>query len=1007
MRQSGWGKPLLILAILFAVQSTAVRFADGQSGDAVTGEVLELESGKPIERELSGGQKQVFQLALHEGQFIRVVVKQKGIDVGVNLQLPNGEVVRGFQPFGGPSELSFSWMAESSGTYRVEVYSSPKASSGRYEITLAESRAATEKDRVLQQARVLFAEYGHLQREARYGEAITVLKRVLELREQALGPNDLLVATTLGFLASAYNQIGDTASAEPLYLRALKINEKLFGLDSPEVIQQDIELAGFYSGRGDYAKAEELNLQALAFYERTHQTDSPILASLLAALGEENHARGDYENAEKYYERSRIVWAKIVGPDHFHLAPSYTHLGRVAYDAGDYAKAEAMFQRALVLTEKGLGAEHTSVTKYRNDLAMLYCTTGNYDKGEALYQQSLTVHQQKAAMGHPVVQETLLGLARCDAARARISEAAKFESEASELEERYASLNLAVGSEREKLALLASLPARLSRNISLHVNLAPNDTEARNLAMLSILRRKGRVQDAVSAGLASLRCRFDAQDQKLFDQLNATTTQLARVALGTPQGTLPGELQKRITALEEQREKLEEEISRRSAGFYQHSHPVTLDTIQHAIPNNAALIEFAVYRPFDPKAPENDRAYSEPRYVAYVLHNQGEVRWVELGEAKEIDSQAARLREALRDPQRKDVQQIARALDEKVMRPIRSLSGDASQLLVSPDGDLNLIPFDALVDERGQFLVQRYSITYLTSGRDLLRMQVARESKSTPVIIANPLFGEPSGELFVKTNSNSNRRAVRRRSTTTGNDLSEVYFAPLSGTDQEARSIHTFFPDANVLTGAQATESAVKQVNAPSILHIATHGFFLSEPGAATTESRGNPTTTQSSRANKQAATRAISATARIENPLLRSGLALAGANLRDNEKGNGILTALEASGMNLWGTKLVVLSACDTGVGEVHNGEGVYGLRRAFALAGAESLVMSLWPISDFTTRTLMTGYYRNLKAGMGRGAALRQVQLDMLNKNPHLHPFYWANFIQAGEWANLDGKR
>ncbi len=140
----------------------------------------------------------------------------------------------------------------------------------------------------------------------------------------------------------------------------------------------------------------------------------------------------------------------------------------------------------------------------------------------------------------------------------------------------------------------------------------------------------------------------------------------------------------------------------------------------------------------------------------------------------------------------------------------------------------------------------------------------------------------------------------------------------------------------------------------------------------------------------------------------LRSGLAFAGANLRQHrDTDDGILTALEASGLNLWGTKLVVLSACDTGVGEVRNGEGVYGLRRSFFLAGAESLVMSLWPASDYTTRELMTGYYRNLKAGLGRGEALRQVQLDMLKRNPKLHPFYWANFIQSGEWADLNGKR
>jgi CHAT domain-containing protein len=255
--------------------------------------------------------------------------------------------------------------------------------------------------------------------------------------------------------------------------------------------------------------------------------------------------------------------------------------------------------------------------------------------------------------------------------------------------------------------------------------------------------------------------------------------------------------------------------------------------------------------------------------------------------------------------------------------------------------------------------------------------------------------------------------------------LSEVYFAPLGGTAQEARSIETLFPEASLLTGAQATKTAVEKVAAPSILHIATHGFFLQDAGTAVaanapvatrgigsvppavaggSSTRSVPEATGSV---AQVPTRGINARAKIENPLLRSGLALAGANLHNNNSDDGILTALEASGLNLWGTKLVVLSACDTGLGEVRNGEGVYGLRRAFVLAGAESLVMSLWPVSDYATRELMTSYYKNLKEGMGRGAALRQVQLDMLKHNPKLHPFYWANFIQSGEWANLDGKR
>ncbi len=179
-----------------------------------------------------------------------------------------------------------------------------------------------------------------------------------------------------------------------------------------------------------------------------------------------------------------------------------------------------------------------------------------------------------------------------------------------------------------------------------------------------------------------------------------------------------------------------------------------------------------------------------------------------------------------------------------------------------------------------------------------------------------------------------------------------------------------------MLTGSAATKAALAQTEAPRVLHIATHGFFLS-------------------------------ASDTVDNPLIRSGLALSGANSWRSDKGSGILTALEASNLNLWGTKLVTLSACDTGVGDIENGEGVFGLRRAVFLAGAETLVMSLWPVSDYVTREMMTAYYRGLKQGRGRGDALRDAQLAMMGRPKRQHPFYWASFIQAGEWANLDGRR
>ncbi|HEU4388473.1 MAG TPA: CHAT domain-containing protein, partial [Blastocatellia bacterium] len=477
----------------------------------------------------------------------------------------------------------------------------------------------------------------------------------------------------------------------------------------------------------------------------------------------------------------------------------------------------------------------------------------------------------------------------------------------------------------------------------------------------------------------------------LLKQFNESTADLARLVLNGPRSLSIEEHRTRVHELEERKERLEDEISRVSAEFRAHSQPVTLSAVRAAIPPKTALIEFAVYRPFDPRAENNDEAYGKPRYIAYVLHDKGEARWRDLGDARAIDQSIGSLRQALRDPQRRDVRELARAVDERVMQPVRELIDDSTQLLVSPDGALNLIPFEALVDERGRYLIERYSITYLTSGRDLLRLQVPRAAAETSLVIADPSYGEPELSQTTETDKTGSADRPKRPGGTDSSDLSDIYFTPLTGTAQEARAIKSLFPDITTLLGPQATESSLKQASAPRILHIATHGFFLTD-GARTPDLQ---------------ATRSISGTAKVENPLLRAGLALAGANRRSNTGDDGILTALEASGLNLWGTKLVVLSACDTGVGEVKNGEGVYGLRRAFVLAGTETLVMSLWPVSDYVTRELMATYYCGLKQGGGRGEALRQVKLRMLKSAAREHPFYWAGFVQSGEWASLDGKR
>jgi CHAT domain-containing protein len=298
------------------------------------------------------------------------------------------------------------------------------------------------------------------------------------------------------------------------------------------------------------------------------------------------------------------------------------------------------------------------------------------------------------------------------------------------------------------------------------------------------------------------------------------------------------------------------------------------------------------------------------------------------------------------------------------------------------------MPFEALIDEKDHYLLENYAVSYVSSGRDLLRMQDSPESRGGPLVVADPDFGEPPSELVGDTAASRRPRTQKRGSITITRSIADTYFAPLAATAREARAIQQYFPTTTVLTGEGASETAVKQLRAPSILHLATHGFFLTDIAAQRTDA---------------GLERSGSSSAKPVNPLLRSGLAFAGANKHGGGTDDGILTALEASGLDLWGTKLVVLSACDTGLGEVRTGEGVYGLRRSFSLAGSQSLVMSLWPVSDYVTRELMEGFYKNLKNGDGRSESLRRVQLEMVKRPARSHPFYWASFIESGDWRSL----
>jgi CHAT domain-containing protein len=997
---------------------------------AYSQEATTLELRKTIEQQISNEQIHSYQLNISTGQFAEVSIGQLGADLIVKVFAPDGKLVAEFDyDIRLQGEERVGLFAERDGLYRLDIKPKYRSMAGRYIVNLLDVRTPNEHDRIVYETRRLYTEATILESAAKYEEASRVAVRALELSEKSLVSDKSFIGNLLTRIAFIERTRGNYAKAEELFQRSLAINEKALGREHPQTARAIEGLGLIYLSIDDYVKSEPLLEESVAILEKTLGKEYPTVAACLMNVSLLHQYLGDYDRAVVELQRAIGITEKTLGTDSFLLVKMLNNLGNILVDQHSYNEAEPLFSRGLLILERIYGKEHPHVTiplqnlgivarhkksyklaldylwraeKIREkaygidhpqtaallmNIANVYGSEGKYKEALELHHRALNIVEKRAGTYHSLTMMGLGNLARTYAAQGDIEHAVKYQIRTDEAIEKSISLNLAIGSERQKLAYLNLTANRLNRTISLQVNQASNNPLACNLAAQVVLQRKGRVLDAMSTNLSAIRQRLNPEDQALLDQLGTVTEEMARLAINGPGKMDIEEYHKQLKTLEEKRERLESEISRRNAEFRIQLQPVTLDAVRSAIPENAALIEFATYRKFDPKDENYVEAYSEPRYIAYVIHNNGQLKWKDLGTTKVIDEAVGTLLKALNDPKRQDWKTLARIVDQKVMEPIRPLLGETKHLLISPDGELNLLPFAALVDEDGRYQVEHYTFTYLTSGRDLLRMQVSNKSRGKPLLIANPLFGDiqPSkpNSIAKRTPSKEKRRGV-----TTANNLNEIYFAPLSGTAEEARSIQTIFPEAVLLSGDSATESALKQSTAPAILHIATHGFFLSESKTASD--------------NSQIATPAIKTNARIENPLLRSGLAFSGANLRNNDN-DGILTALEASSLNLWGTQLVVLSACDTGVGEVRNGEGVYGLRRAFVLAGGESLVMSLWPVSDYMTRTLMTKYYMNLKRGAGRGEALRQVQLEMLKQKKNLHPFYWANFIQSGNWTNL----
>jgi CHAT domain-containing protein/Tfp pilus assembly protein PilF len=822
-------------------------------------------------------------------------------------------------------------------------------------------------------------------KQSRFAEAIPIATTLLEVVKKERGHDNEVTATVMHNLGFLYQQLGEYNKAEPIFLEALAIREKVLGPESTDVALSLNNLAQIYQDEGDYKHAEELYERAIRIKEKAYGLGRPEVVIEMNNLATLYKDAGELDKAEQTFKTVLPIFEKGYGAEDPKVATVLNNLASVYREKGDFAQATPLYERAIAIDKK---ANQLDYARDLNNMAVLAYEQNRSDDAAAAYAQALEIREKLLGNEHPDLVPLLNNIALLNLSRNDIDGAIKLQHHANDVSEHCLNMYLSSGSEDQKRLYLGTIADQIDSTISMNVKFAPDNKQATELALVTLLRRKGRVLDAVSHQLLTLRHHLSNEDQKLLDELSQTRSQLSQLVLRGTEKSQEAQYLDQVSTLRKNAEQLEGELSKHSAEFKVQNQPVSVADVQKAIPPRTALVEFAKYRSLNAKAKSQNDRFGPFRYAAYILRHDEAPLVVDLGVAGRIDSTAEQLRAALKDATSEKFKVPSRALDKLVMEPIRKrLDNQVHMLLLSPDGALNFIPFDALIKEDKKFLIEDYYIDYLTSGRDLLRMRTTEPSREGPVIIANPEFDQPvphKGEkpkLYVPGNR------------TMGYAFPTV--TPLPGTAYEANSISKILDGSRVFTGKNATEEELKRQAGPSILHIATHGFFIDAD--------------QSESVKDSRETRSIDIVPRVavrkpDDPLLLSGLVLAGANNNQSgTKDDGILTALEVSGLDLWGTQLVVLSACDTGSGGLKSGEGVYGLRRAILLAGAETEVASLWPVSDEATALLMIEYYRLLMKSRGRVEALRSAQLQLLHSKRLSHPVYWAAFIPIGDWRRL----
>lgn len=801
-----------------------------------------------------------------------------------------------------------------------------------------------------------------------YERAAPLYERALEILSSAAA-NDPRYEADLGrvhsHLGPLFQELGQYSTAREHYERSLEVFRETLGPAHTQVAMTANNLATLLSKIGDYGEALRLYRESLATLERALGPEHPLIANAKHNLAELDQRMGRNDEAAALYGETIALKEKVLGPAHPSLALSLSNMSYLSSDLLDLDAALSLAERALEIQEHAYGPAHVDVAYGLISLGRAQAARGDYEGARATLERALTLRSDALGPDNPLVAEPLHFLAEALLRAGRDREAFEIALRAESIARNHLRLTARGAPERQALRYSAERLSGLDLALTIAANV--RDPSLSQSSWDALIRSRAVVLDEM-ATRHRLADEGDVSLREAFAAYRTSAERLVNLLLRGPGAASAGQYQQKVAELraaeeaEERRvaaasESMRSVVAERELGYRE---------IAAGLPDEAVLVAFARV------GGDARSGVAEASYVAFVLERADAApRIVSLGPARDIETAIRRWRGELRpDAAALDATRYRASgerLRELLWDPLGIATAGDRLVLIVPAGAVHLVNFSALPLRGGEFMAEAdVLIHYLSSERELVTSP--RDAAMPQVLVVGGVDLEPA--------------AADARNLDACDPLARLDIAPLPGSLREARRVAAAFRDARgtsrsvtELVQASATKAAFKQLSAgKTVVHVATHGFFVADE-CSTAQSE-------------------------IASPLRLSGLAFSGT-----DTGDEILLAEEVAALDLRSAQWVVLSGCDTGIGQIAVDEGILGLRRAFSIAGAGTLVMSLWPVEDRAAETFMAALYdARLNDGRSTSAAMRAGYRAALaaarREHGDPHPLYWAPFIASGDW-------